>query len=482
MSDKTNTKLKSELGLATTILFVIGAVIGSGIFKKPALMAGEVGSPEIMLGIWVIAGVITLFGALTNAEVAGMISETGGQYIFFQRIYGEFTAFLYGWAIFIVIQTGSIASISYVFGEYSQVFVKLPHFPAALEKSIVLHIPLIGNIFPLDNIGVKAVTIGLIAFLSFINYLGVKFGGRVVAFFTSTKMLIMLFFVFMALFMTTGDFSNFTTGIPLADMPQKSLFLGIVAALSGAFWAYDGWNNVTYLAGEIKKPQRNIPIGLVVGTVIVILLYVLINIAYLYVLPMNEMAKSTLVAADAATKVLGTVGGAFIAAAVMVSTFGTSNGTIMASARVYYAMSNRGMFFSSIGKTHHKYFTPANALWLQLGWSALLVMSGTFDILTDMLIFVTWIFYMLGAIGVFILRRKMPDAFRPYKVWGYPVIPIIFIVFAFFFVIFTLYNDIVGYIAGRYQIINSVFGLLLMSTGIPFYFVFKKIYRKDMEN
>jgi APA family basic amino acid/polyamine antiporter len=476
MNDKTNTKLKSELGLITTVLFVIGAVIGSGIFKKPALMAGQLGSPEILIGIWVVAGIITLFGALTNAEVAGMISETGGQYIFFQRIFGEFTAFLYGWAIFTVIQTGSIASISYVFGEYSQVFVNLPHLPEALEKSFVLHIPMIGNIFPLDNLGVKAVTIGLIGFLTFINFLGVKLGGRVVAFFTSTKVLIMLFFVFMALFMTSGSLANFTTSIPAGELTQKSIFLGIVAAMSGAFWAYDGWNNVTYLAGEIKRPQKNIPIALVAGTIVIILIYVLINIAYLYVLPMTEMAKSTLVAADAATKILGTIGGGFIAGAVMVSTFGTSNGTIMASARVYYAMSNRGMFFESIGKTHKRFFTPANALWLQFFWSALLVMSGTFDILTDMLIFVSWIFYMMGAIGVFVLRKKEPDTPRPYKVWGYPYVPIIFIVFAFFFVIFTIYNDIIGYIEGRYQIINSVFGLLLLSTGIPFYFIFKKIY------
>lgn len=477
MLDKTNTKLKSELGLITTILFVIGAVIGSGIFKKPALMAGEVGSPEILLGVWVIAGVITLFGALTNAEIAGMISETGGQYIFFQRIYGEFMAFLYGWAIFIVIQTGSIASISYVFAEYSEVFVKLPRFSADIEKSLILHIPLIGNIFPLENLGVKAVTIGLIGLLTLVNYFGVKFGGRVVAFFTSTKLLIMLFFTFVALFLTTGNMSNFSTNIPLSNLGQNSLFLGIIAAMSGAFWAYDGWNNVTYLAGEIKKPQKNIPKGLMIGTAIVVLVYLMINVAYLYVLPMSEMAKSTLVAADAATKVLGVMGGAFIAAAVMVSTFGTSNGTIMASARVYYAMANRGMFFEGIGKTHKKYFTPANALWLQFFWASMLVMSGTFDILTDMLIFVSWIFYMLGAVGVFILRKKMPDEPRPYKVWGYPIVPIIFIVFAFFFVIFTIYNDVVGYIAGRYQLINSVFGLLLLTTGVPFYFIFKKLFK-----
>ncbi|OGU57310.1 MAG: hypothetical protein A2X64_06255 [Ignavibacteria bacterium GWF2_33_9] len=479
MQSNTKIKLKSELGLIITILYVIGAVIGSGIFKKPALMAGQVGSPEILLGIWVVAGIITLFGALTNAEVAGMIAETGGQYIFFQKMYGEFTAFLYGWGIFIVIQTGSIASISYVFAEYSQYFLHLPRFSPEVEKAFMLHIPMIGDIYPIANIGVKLVTIGLISVLTFINYLGVKFGGHIVAFFTSTKLLLMLFFIFMALFLTSGNTANFSTNIPFADMPQKSIFLGMIAAMSGAFWAYDGWNNVTYLAGEIKNPQRSIPVGLFVGTVIIITVYLLINLAYIYVLPITEMAKSTLVAADAAQKVLGTIGGGFVAALVMVSTLGTSNGTIMASARVYYAMSNRGMFFKSIGATHPKFFTPANALWLQLIWSALLVLSGTFDILTDMLIFVSWIFYALGAAGVFVLRKKMPDAPRPYKVWGYPWIPIIFIVFSFFFVIFTVYSDIVGYIEGRNQMINSVFGLLLLATGFPFYFIFKKIYKEE---
>lgn len=468
--------LKSELGLVTTILFVIGAVIGSGIFKKPALMAGEVGSPEILLAIWVVTGVITLFGALTNAEIAGMITETGGQYIYFQKMYGEFMAFLYGWAIFIVIQTGSIASISYVFAEYSEYFLKLPRFSTGFEQSVMLHIPLIGNIFPMENIGVKLVAILLIGLLTFINYLGVKFGGKVVSFFTSTKVLVMLFFVFMALFMTSGNISNFSSSIPSSELSQKSLFLGIIAAMSGAFWAYDGWNNVTYLAGEIKNPHRYIPKGLFIGTTIVIIVYILINIAYLYVIPMSEMAKSSLVAADAATKILGLVGGGFIAALVMVSTFGTSNGTIMASARVYYAMSHRGMFFKNIGVTHKRFFTPANALWLQFFWASMLVLSGTFDILTDMLIFVSWIFYALGAVGVFILRKKMPDAERPYKVWGYPLVPVIFIVFATFFVIFTLYSDITGYNEGRYQIINSGFGILLVLTGIPFYFIFRKLY------
>ena len=479
--DNNKSQLKSELGLFTTIAIVVGAVIGSGIFKKPALMANEVGSAELLLLVWVVAGVVTLFGALTNAEVAGLISETGGQYVFFEKMYGQFVAFMYGWAIFIVIQTGSIASITYVFAEYSEYFIKLPRFPKQIEESVVIFIPYIGRIFPLENIGVKLLTITIVFFLTSINYYGVKHGGRLSAFFSTVKVTIILFFVFLAFFSANGSFSNFSGDLPAEMMTHKNKFLGVVAALSGAFWAYDGWNNVTYLAGEIQKPQRNIPLGLFWGTTIVVTVYILINLAYLYVLPIVEMSKSQLVAADAARKLFGEIGGAFIAGTVMISTFGTSNGTIMASARVYWAMSNKGLFFSSIGKTHKKYFTPANALILQGIWTALLVMSGTFDILTDMLIFVSWIFYMLGAIGVFVLRRKMPHNFRPYKVIGYPIIPIIFIIFAFFFVIFTLYNDIDGYISGRYRIINSLFGLLLCLIGVPFYYIFKNILNKNKE-
>jgi len=486
MALESSPKLKSELGLFTTIAIVIGAVIGSGIFKKPSLMANEVGSAEILILIWVVAGIITLFGALTNAEVAGLISESGGQYVFFEKMYGEFIAFLYGWAIFVVIQTGSIASISYIFSEYFQYFVKLPHFSSLIENSFIIHIPLIGNILPLENIGIKFLTICLVFFLTTINYLGVKFGGGIAAFFTSAKVLILLFFVIAAFAFANGNAGNFTGHLNSTFNninANPSIFFGVVAALSGAFWAYDGWNNVTYLAGEIKNPQRNIPLGLVIGTVIVIIVYVLVNLAYIYVLPLDEIAKSELVASDAAKRILGNIGGGFVAAAVLVSTFGTANGTIMASARVYHAMANRGMFFKAIGKTSPKFFTPANALFLQAIWTSLLVMSGTFDILTDMLIFVSWIFYGLGAAGVFVLRKKLPSATRKYKVWGYPVIPIIFVLFAFFFVILTLYNDINGYLCGRYRIINSAFGLLLTFCGIPFYLIFKKIYRpKEVPN
>ena len=466
--------LLPQLGFFTTLAIVIGAMIGSGIFKKPAYMALNLGSPEIMLGIWLIAGLITLFGALTNAEVAGMFSETGGQYVFFREMYGEATAYLYGWAIFSVMQTGSIASISYVFAEYSTVFFRLPELPQSVWQAWGLHIPFIGTIYPLANLGVKAVTAGLIISLSIVNYYGVKFGGRISAFFTSAKLAAIAALVLLCFFFTDGSWSNLTLDSPRLFTGEINLLGGILIALSGAFWAYDGWNNITFIAGEVKNPQRNIPRALAIGTVAVVAVYIIINMAFLYVMPITEIAGAKLVAASAAEKSLGSWGVLFIALAVMISTFGSSNGSIMASARVYFAMAQKKMFFRQIGFVHPKHHTPANAIILQCVWAVMLVFSGTFDILTDMLIFVSWVFYALGAYGVFVLRKKYPDKPRPYKVWGYPIVPIIFILFASLFVILTLYNDIVAYNTGKSELINSLFGVILVLMGLPLYYFFRK--------
>lgn len=469
--------LVPRLGLITTTAIVVGAVVGSGIFKKPAFMALHLGSPELLIGIWVLAGILTLFGALTNAEIAGMITATGGQYIFFEKMYGELVAYLYGWAIFAVIQTGSIASISYVFSEYTQYFIELPRFAKEIETGVKIFIPAVGYIFPLENIGVKGLTIFLIFGLSLVNYFGVKFGGIVSAFFTFMKIAAILALVAFCFAFAGGSFNNFATTTSNFNAPDFNLLSGFIIALSGAFWAYDGWNNITYIAGEVKRPNRNIPIALAVGTLIVVAVYILINLAFIYVMPIEMMAQSKLVAADAANISMGAIGGAFVAAAVMISTFGTSNGTILVSARVYFAMAKRKMFFAPIANVHPKWRTPANALFIQAVWASVLVLSGTFDILTDMLIFVSWIFYAAGAAGVFVLRKKMPDVERPYKVWGYPYVPAIFVLFASAFVVVTIYNDIDMYLSGKTYIINSVFGLLLTASGIPLYYYFKK--RKD---
>ena len=486
MAHKQKYQLVSKLGLYTTITIVVGAVIGSGIFKKPAIMASQLGSPEMLLIVWLVAGVITFFGALTNTEIAGMIPETGGQYIYFKKMYGDFVAYLYGWSMFAVVQAGSIASITYVFAEYSQYFFLLPRLPEATEKAFELYIPFIGYIYPLQNLGVKILAIFVINFLSAINYFGVKFGGGVAAFFTTMKVTAILLLVIFGFALGNGSFDHFTTASQVVHHEGWGMILAFTAALSGAFWAYDGWNNITYIAGEVKQPQRNIPLGLLWGTLIVIVVYLLVNMAYLYILPIDEMAKSTIVAADAAQAVLGNLGGGFIAAAVMISTFGTSNGTIMVSARVYYAMAEKKVFFPSLGTIHPKFRTPSVSLIIQSIWTSILILSGTFDTITDMLIFVSWIFYGMGAAGVFVLRKKMPNTERPYRVWGYPFVPAIFVVFSFFFVILTLYNDINNYILNNFapgepRIIKSVFGLLFVAAGIPLYIFFKKRNGKNKQ-
>lgn len=473
------------LGLITTVSIVVGGVIGSGIFKKPASMALQLGSPELLLGIWVLAGILTLFGALTNAEIAGMITETGGQYAFFRTMYGEFTAYLYGWSMFSVVQTASIASITYIFADSIHSIYPLPRLSPDLE-AWSLHLPFIGSIFPLRDFGIKLVTISAILFLTAVNYRGVALGGRVQVMFTSLKVLALLFIVGLAFLIGNGSFGHFTQDIALADgtsaMPHDlSLISAMVMALSGAFWAYDGWNNITYIAGEVKDPSRTIPKGLFLGMIIIISVYVLINLAYLYILPIDAMSQSSLVAVDVARGIFSSINPAlasfatgFIAIAIMISTFGASNGTILVSSRVYYAMAKQGLFFRSIGDVHPTFKTPGNALIIQGIWSSVLVFSGTFDTLTDMLIFVSWIFYAMGAFGVFVLRKKMPDHPRPYRVWGYPFVPAIFVIFAIGFVLYTLYNDIAMYVAGTMPIINSVFGLALVALGIPFYLYFRK--------
>ncbi|MDP9229410.1 MAG: APC family permease, partial [Bacteroidota bacterium] len=254
------------------------------------------------------------------------------------------------------------------------------------------------------------------------------------------------------------------------------LISGIIAAMTGAFFAYDGWINVTFVAGEIKQPQKNIPKSLFTGLLICIAVYLLVNQAYLYVLPVEKIAASSLVASDAIAVAFGNTGGAIIAAMIVICTFGAINGNIMATARVTYAMGKDKAFLPWAGKEHKRFHTPGNALLLHGGWICLFIITGSFDMLADMFIFITWIAYLFGAIGVFILRKKMPGVQRPYKVWGYPWVPIIFIVFSSFFLITTVWNDVNNYITGKAPVINSLLGLLITALGIPIYFYYRKKY------
>ena len=464
-------KLERTLNLSSTISLVAGGIIGSAIFMKPALMASQLGSPLLLLGVWVLGGLITFLGALTNSEAAAMMPETGGQYIFFQKMFGDFTAFLYGWAAFAVFNTAGNASIAYVFSIYTEYFIHLPRFPKETEQLFYIYMPGIGKIFPLENIGVKSLTIILIWFLTFINYRSTHSADRLQIIFSFLKIASMVFLVLGIFFFGEGSASHFVQSSPHSG---TALLLALVMATSGAFWGYEGWNNITFMAGEIKNPQKNIPLGLLLGLSIVIVVYLLLNLAYIYALPINVIASSSFVGSDAASSAFGFGAGAFIALIVMISTFGATNGNILATARVTFAMAQEKRFFPIVGKVHHKFKTPGNALILHGLWTSMLVISGSFDTLTDMLIFVTWVFYALSALGVMVLRKKMPDAIRPYKTWGYPFVPIAFISIASFFLLITLYNDISNYLNGTSPLINSLFGLALTAIGIPLYFYFKK--------
>lgn len=468
--------LLPTLGLFTTTTLVVGGVIGSGIFRKPGVMAGEVGSPELLLGVWLLAGIITLFGALTNAEISSFITETGGQYVFYERMYGPFFAYVYGWAVFAVIQTGSIAALSYVFAEYATQFVPLPELtgPAA---AFSVHLPFIGDITPFKEIGVKGLAALVIVTLTTINYLGVMLGGVVQNVFTIAKVAGMAALVGAAFFLPSGgSFAHFTTSSTVIHKEGLALVAAIAAALQGAFWAYDGWSKTTYIAGEVREPQRNVPRATALGMFIVTAIYLLMNVAYAYVLPVDAMAQSKLVAADVAEKCFSG-GGRWIAAIVMASTFSAANATILMSARVYFSMARRRVFPSVLGAAHPRFHTPSAALIAQGVWSLLLLMTGTFDTLTDTLIFVSWIFYAAGAYGVFVLRRKEPDTPRAYKVPGYPVTPWIFVVFAAAFLLLTVYNDINSYraavAAGKPGLINCAFGTFLVLIGTPIYFFYR---------
>ncbi|MBX9766452.1 MAG: amino acid permease [Bdellovibrionales bacterium] len=463
----------------TAIAIVIGEMIGSGIFKKPGLMAGHLGNPTALLLAWVIAGVVTTFGALTNAEVASMYPRTGGQYVFFREIYGRFFAFLYGWALFSVVQTASIASIAYVSAEYLQVLIPFGRLSPEVEQSLILTLPGVGTFFPLENLGVKCATLAIIFVLAAINWRGIKAGSQVAKVMTIVKLLAIVGIVALAFFgggRADTSASGLAQGLGGGEITPLGMiqFGAWAAALSGAFWAYDGWNSVTFLAGEIENPQRNLPRALIVGTAVVTGVYFIVVSGYLNVLSVGEMAQTKLVAATVIHKIIGGVGVLVVSFFIFMSAFGGANGTTMTSPRVYYAMAKDGLFFSAFQKVHPKYHSPWVAILAQTVLASIYVITGTFDQLTDMLIFVSWLFYASMAFGVFVLRRTRPHEPRPYRVIGYPVVPVIFILVSLFYLGVTLYDDARAFTAGEKPVMNAVLGLIILALGVPIYFYFRK--------
>lgn len=465
------------IGFWTATAIIVGSIIGSGVFMKPAVMAAQVASPVWLAVTWIAAGVLSLFGALIYAEVGAMFPQTGGLYVFFRHMYGDFVAFLYGWAGFAVINSASVSAIAFVCAQYADYFLQLPRLPLTVEQAWVLHIPGLGSLYPLQNLGVKVLAIVLVTGLSLVNYRSVKASSVLQVVSTLIKVAVIALLIFGIFLSGKGSASHF---IQPGAHPKAGweLMGGLVAALTGAFMAYDGWINVTFVGGEIKHPGRNIPRSLVTGLFICIAVYLLVNQAYLYVLPVDTMATSPLVAADAIAVALGKTSSAIVAALIVICTFGAINGNTMSISRVTYAMGKDGLFFAWAGKEHPRFRTPGNALLLHGIWSSILIMSGSFDMLADMFTFTAWVAYLFGAIGIFILRKKMPHHPRPYKVWGYPVVPLLFIAFAAFYVVSTVWNDVTRYMAGEVPVINSLLGLAMVVTGVPLYLYFKKATRQ----
>jgi len=457
-TDAGTPQLERRLGFTSAVMIVVGSMIGSGIFLTPQSVALAVPIPGIMIMVWILTGLLTLAGVLTNAEIGCAIPEAGGHYTFFRILFGDLIAFLFGWTTFIVYQTGSMAAIAVAFARYLDYFIPLPHLAPTVETWTIPFT----NIAPLADIGAKGVAVGIIVLLTAVNYFGVQFGGRIQNVFTFMKVFAIGGIILLGFAIGHGSVENF---FPLWGTTTGSALLpAIGVAMIATLWSYDGWANLTFIGGEVRDPQRNIPRALALGTLLVIVIYVLTNLAYLYMMPVSEIAGSRRVAADVMDRVLPGYGGALMSLAVMISTFGSVNGSAMTTARVFFAMAKDRLFPRPMGEVHPRYHTPAKALVVQCVWASLLTLSGTFDQLFTYVMFGGWIFYALGAAGVFVLRRKYPPEKRPYHVPGYPWVPIVFVAVATWFVGNTLVS----------QTADSMVGLLLIAAGVPFYMYWKK--------
>jgi len=430
-------------------------------------MSAELGSPTLVMVCWVLAGLITICGALSNAEVAGMLADSGGEYVYFKKIYNRFFAFLFGWSSFTAIRSASAASIAYVFAMSFNTLVPLPELPISLAE-----ISLFGIFTPFDNFGVKALAIGLIWVLSYVNYRGLKLGEGL----SNTVLILVVasIFLIIALGLTIGggSIANFQT--PSSHYVEQSwwsasFIQSMFVAMLAAFWAYEGWAPIGYLGGEIKNANRNLPLALIFGVLFVMLVYVTINFTYLYILPIDTIIKSyqlqnTIAAVTVIGSFLGSTGIFFMLLVILLTTFGATNSTLLTPPRLYYAMSKENLFFKGASYIHPVYNTPSTAIGYQAIWASVLILSGSFDQLTDMLIFASFIFYGATSLGVFILRVKMPDAPRPYKAWGYPVVPALFILFCLALIIITTIS----------RPREAGIGLALMLAGVPFYWYWNK--------
>jgi APA family basic amino acid/polyamine antiporter len=489
--------LVQRLGLFSATAIVMGSMIGSGVFIVDADMARGVGSPALLLAAWIVTAVMTTIGALSYGELAAMMPRAGGQYVYLREALGPLAGFLFGWTLFLVIQTGTIAAVAVAFGKFLGVF--FPSISATHWLWHIAHVPavhvgpmVLGNM----EIGVNTANlagIAIVVLLTVVNLFGVSLGALIQNIFTTAKTLSLAVLIVLAF--TVGRnheaiaanfgacWHNFWAGAGWGTLHPVQVGVGgptvwvnllvILAVVQvGSLFSSDAWNNITFTAGEVKNPKRNLPLALILGTGLVTAIYFLVSVGYLLVLPLHGDAHGATVAARGiqfaaedrvGTAALGQIfssGGAFLmAGAILISTFGCANGMTLAGARVYYAMSQDGLFFKAVGKLHPKYKTPVAGLLVQGGWTVLLCISGSYGQLLDYIIFAELIFYILTISSLFVLRRKRPDAPRPYKAWGYPVLPVIYILMATWICIVLL----------RYKPQYTWPGLVLVLLGIPVY-------------
>jgi APA family basic amino acid/polyamine antiporter len=489
-------ELVKGLGLTSATMLVMGSMIGSGIFIVSAEIAREVNSPALLIGAWVVTGFLTIIAALSYGELAAMMPRAGGQYVYLREALGPLWGFLYGWTLFLVIQTGTIAAVGVAFGKFLGVFV-----PSVSSSNWILHFwkvpPIHVGPMVLGNMDVGLNTQNLVAILvvvalSVINIFGVKTGALIQNVFTFAKVSALLGLALLGLFIgrnaqaLAANFDgNFWHNAGLSAQHAVQVGVGgpmvmvgtltiLAVAQVGSLFAADAWNNVTFTAGEVKNPSRNLPLSLALGTGVVIALYIACNFVYLSVLPLDGMANGATilehgikyatedrVGTAVMTQMFGATGGLLMAAAIMLSSFGCNNGLILAGARVYYAMAKDGLFFRSVAKLHPTYKTPSVSLMVQMVWTCVLCVSGSYGQLLDYIIFAVLVFYILTILGLFVLRRTHPNAERPYRAIGYPVLPAIYIVMALFIDVVLL----------RYKPQYTWPGLIIVLLGIPVYYL-----------
>jgi APA family basic amino acid/polyamine antiporter len=442
-------ELARDLGLSHAGAVVVGTIIGSGIFLVPSEMMQAVGSARVVYLAWVVGGLLSFFGALTYAELGAMKPQAGGEYVYVRDAYGPLAGFLYAWTWFLIAKPASIATITTglvrILGTFP-VFSFFSHACISLPFTV--------------NYG-QLVSIGATLLVSWLNYIGVRRAGEFQFLFTLLKVAIILGIVAVGFSYSGGTWANFATEFAGA----KGGVAGFFAALVAALWAYDGWNDLNMVAGEIRDPQRNIPLSLIWGVATVGALYILVNAAVQYVLPAAAVAASERPASDAVALVLGRAGAGLVSAGMAVSMLVTLNGTIMSGARVPFAMARDGYFFKAIAEVHPRFRTPWVALAVQCGLAiALLLLGGSFRQFFSLAIFAEWMFYMIAGSTVFVFRRREPHAERPYRVWGYPVVPAVFVLVSAALLYYTFTDNLK----------SSAGGCLAILAGVPVFYFFAR--------